>query len=229
MPAASCTTTSSPGRERGASRAPHRLAVADDQHDPGALAERQVADRLRRRRATPVGDRRSAGVAGSSRRPDRDVPRLRLDHPHRDAAAGRAATGIERALHDHRERDDDEDDPVDAAARPSTPASTANAASRIGTAPFSPLHITNSRSPGAGAPAASSGADHERARDEARGQRRARAPSRQTSPAPRSVRSIVSPSATKTTISARFASDVWKRSISRLVRRARVADRAGRR
>ena len=47
---------------------------------------------------------------------------------------------------EHREQDDDEDQPVDGVA-PSTPPSIANAASRIGTAPFSPLQAMKARSP----------------------------------------------------------------------------------
>ena len=84
--------------------------------------------------------------------------------------------------------------------------------------------MTKSRSPQREPRRGGAAADHERADDEA--EQRRRAPGRRASrrSSKTSVTSIVSPSATNTAISARLASDVWKRSISRLVRRARVAD-----
>ena len=84
----------------------------------------------------------------------------------RASARERAATAsTSRPLDDHESSDDDEDDAVDALAS-STPPRSANAASKIGTAPLRPPHMTNSRSPARRRAGRSSGADDERPRDE---------------------------------------------------------------
>ena len=97
----------------------------------------------------------------------------------------------------------------------SMPCPSANAASRIGTAPLSPPQATNARSP-----CRSRRRQQERPDDERAGSRRASTaassrPSAQRVAAEAEIE-IVSPSATKTTISASDESASWKISISAL-------------
>src|SRR5439155_9618894 len=90
-----------------------RLVAPDDQAHPRVLAERQVTDRLALG-ARPPGDAVPLDALGLAPEADREVPRLGLDDPHRDAEDPRGERD-RRPLGDHREGHDDEHDPVDAA------------------------------------------------------------------------------------------------------------------
>ena len=108
----------------------------------------------------------------------------------------------------------------------SMPWPSANAASRIGTAPLSPPQMTKAARRAGAAPAAAA-ARRRPAGSRTRAPPRAARPSSQTSPSSAEIE-IVSPSATKTTISASDESASWKTSLSALNGRADVADEQAR-
>ena len=110
-----------------------RPPVADEDTDPRALAERELGD--------PAAARESLLA-------DHELQHLGevlVDATERNPEPPRNER--ERAtLHDDREEDDDEHDPVEL--RPSsTPASSASAPSRMGTAPLRPPQAMKARSP----------------------------------------------------------------------------------
>ena len=189
---------------------PGRRPVPDDERDPRMLAEREVADRVAGR--SRAGPPRTRARLGFFAEPDRQLPRQRGPFADRDGERS-SDKRYECPLADDRDEHDDEHDPVHVSA-PATPPRTANAASRIGTAPFRPLQVMNARS-----------AQLSRARPSVRRTTSGRAsrastsastmPSSQTRPES-PLMSIVRPSATKTTSSARLASEPEKRSISPL-------------
>ena len=140
------TSTSSPGASSRRAAGAHRLAVAHEHHDPRALGRGGRSSIRSVGRPRPRRDGEAAHAGRLPGQPHGDVPGLEVGHAHRHAQP-RAPRRHERALHDHREGDDDEDDLVDPLSRRSTPPSSASAASRIGTAPFRPPHMTKRRSP----------------------------------------------------------------------------------
>ena len=210
-----------PGDANGASAAPADRNRAPEAEKPVAASSRSSV-----RQARPT---RPSSRPTRSSRPNQSPPAPRAARSvvrasGCRAAARRAARG---PLHGDGDEHDDEDQRGRRRRRRSRPRSSRSAASRIGTAPLSPLQARKASS----ARLRSNGVEREQRRSAA-----ARpAPGRATSTSPSShvvagiePRSIVRPSATKTTISARLASEAEKRSICALVGDGGVRRAAGR-
>ena len=156
----SASTLVRPGPQAGVATDRQQCAVAGDETDPDAFAQFELIDR--RPSAWPPAGHQVAAQA------------LRLvaePQPERPGCGSISRIGTaappghprhESALHHHREQHHHEDDVVDQRWRRARPAAKTNVPSRIGTAPLSPAHSTNTFSPRRRPTGSSSGADQQR-------------------------------------------------------------------
>ena len=161
--------------------APSVTAMAMCHVVPQDAARRRALPRVAVGTARPHGvcglrARRSGGRCGSRGRDVRERSRRR-SHADRQARGvtprRRAAHDSELALDDDRDEHDHEDDVVDTVRIGARAARRANAASRIGTAPFRPPQITNTHLPASKRRWGEQLSDCERARNERRERREA--------------------------------------------------------
>jgi len=188
------------------------LVVADDKADAHILAHGQISDAAAVGWGTGYYDV-AAQPTGLLAEPRPKAPWLGFHGPHRYAQPG-GDGGHEAALDDDREGHQDHDDGVQAG-RVRTPAVSRKLPSRMGTAPLSLAHSTNSRSPQVSRTGSSN-------RPTSSGRITTVSSTATARPIPRAPLSgsvckpTVRPRMRKATISLRLARAAWNRSISPL-------------